>query len=81
MLKKIAGFLDDLWIMAGTMIGFYLFFSGVIGIIFDVIIDKIYDEVIIQVAYVLIGLMVVFVTNGTIRKTVIEKIKGFFKKN
>lgn len=80
MLKKIGGFLDDLWIMAGTIFGLYLFFSGITGFIFDVIIDKIYDEMIIQIAYVFSGLIIIFVTNGTLRRTAIDKIKEFLKK-
>ncbi len=81
MLKKIAEFLDDLWIMAGTMIGLYLLFSGFIGLIFDVLIDKIFNEIVFQIAYILTGLIIIFIVNGPLRKTFIDKIKGFFKKN
>jgi len=80
MLKKIASFLDDALIMVGTMIGLYVFFTGLVGLLFNVL-DYSFDEIGINVAYAIFGLVVILVVNATLRKAFVDKVKEFFKKS
>ena len=80
MLNKIASFLDDALIMVGTMIGLYVFFTGLVGLLFNVL-DYSFDEIGINVAYAIFGLVVILVVNATLRKAFVDKVKEFFKKS